>query len=93
MKIWKLTPIDVTAPAFARASRWHDTAFVRSSDSNKARKIAQQCLSQAVKVTGRFEETIHPPWTSSALVACKEDVSGRFPFEGPEEVVWPVDLD
>src|SRR5258708_21983103 len=57
MKIWKLTPIDAQAPAFAHASRWHDTAFVRSSDSNEARKIAQQRLSQPVKVIRRFEET------------------------------------
>ena len=87
MKIWKLTPIDLTDRNWD-ASTHSDVALVRAETSERARAIAQLAFALATERTPGQESKL-TPWKYEHLVACELLVTADYPVDGEEGVLLP----
>lgn len=87
MALWKLTPLDLTDPAW-EASSHRAMATVRAPDEDAAREAAQQAF--GVKTGFKPGQGIKaPPWLRPHLVKAERIKDARYDPEGPAEVLEP----
>jgi len=87
MRVWKLTPIDLTDDNW-EASSHRNVAIVRARDEKAARAIAAQAFDVAVRFPpGKGVRT--PPWTRSTLVKVEAIEDPRYDRRGSPQVLEP----
>ncbi len=89
MPLYKLSPIDPTAPAW-RASLYAGPIIVRASSEEAARHRAAFRLGQAVRTGGHG---VANPWRHVKLVRCERVSDPRFEENGEEQILDPPDYD
>lgn len=86
-RIWRLTPVDLSDPAWEASS--HDgMVMVRATDEDEARHLAQA----AFGVKTRFQPgagIIAPPWLRAEHVKAEVVLDSPYDPDGPTEVLVP----
>ena len=88
MQLWKLTPLDLSAPNW-EASTYIGPAIVRAPDEVAARRAANEKFSHAANKQPIGAPVSHPPWNHASLVNAATINDERLEVEGPIEVLDP----
>ncbi len=88
MQLWKLTPLDLSAPNW-EASTHKGPVIVRAPDEVEARKAANIKFRFAANKQPIGDPVRHPPWDHASLVSAATIDDERFEVEGPTEVLDP----
>ncbi len=90
MQLWKLTPLDLSAPNW-EASTHKGPVIVRAPDEVAARQAAKDKFFRAANKQKIGDPVRHPPWAHASLVNAVTIDDERFEVEGPTEVLEPAD--
>ncbi len=88
MQLWKLTPLDLSAPNW-EASTHKGPVIVRAPNEVAARKEANNKFSCAANKQPIGDPVRHPPWDHVSLVSAETIDDERFEAEGPTKVLDP----
>ena len=88
MAIWKLSPLNVSAPDW-EASTYRGDVVLRAKNEEEARLCAMQRFAIATKVN-LGEKTRTCPWTQHELVSCEEIVDSKYSAIGEATVLEPT---
>ena len=88
MQLWKLTPLDLSAPNW-EASTHKGPVIVRAPNEVAARKEANNKFGHAASKQPIGDPVRHPPWDHDSLVSAETINDERFEVEGPTEVLDP----
>jgi len=80
MPVWKLTPTDLTDPAWV-ASTHHGGAVVRAASEGAARRVSAAALQASAGAPAGA------PWTDPALVKVEEVQDPRYDPKGRSEIL------
>jgi len=92
MKIWKLSPLDLSFHGW-RNSDYQRDAIVRAEDEKKAREIATQHFFGFAKKVSSSQETPRSPWDDSTVVKCIELDNSKYSTDGPAGLLEPEGFD
>lgn len=88
MRVWKLTPVDLSDPNW-EASSHRGPAVVRAASEAAARAAAAASFDVPTHFPPRGGAKF-PPWLSPSLVRAEEIEDPRYEAKGPTEVLDPA---
>jgi hypothetical protein len=101
MQLYKLTPLDPTAPVW-QASLHKGETIVRAASEAAARHRAAWRLGQAVTEEGERRAvtkdelrsgSVTNPWSKTWAVRCEPAKGTQFEEEGKEQILFPSEYD
>ena len=81
MKIWKLSPHDLSFPGW-RNSDYQGDAVVRAEDEKEARNIAASHFWSLSEQVSSCQKTPCSPWDDPAAIECIELDNSDYPIDG-----------
>lgn len=88
MAIWKLTPLNLTAPDWAM-STYNKDVIVRARTEEEARALAESAFLVARKITGQTP-MCRPPWSEPSLVSCERLTASQYREDGKSAILFPA---
>ncbi|MQY62124.1 hypothetical protein GH146_02400 [archaeon] len=89
MKIWKLSPRDLSSPGW-RNSDYQGDAIVRAENEKEARNIAASHFRSLSEKKRPCQETPRSPWDDPVAIECIELDNSNYSIDGPAGLLEPA---